>query len=64
MSKNKEAIFFFTYQSKNSQGDVIQYFPKEKTLKEFFEWTQVERKKLEESKNSGIILLDIKFITK
>jgi hypothetical protein len=49
--KKKETIFYVSLSyidnKRNITADRQQYFPEEKTLKEFFVWCQLERQKFE-----------------
>lgn len=65
----KETIFYVsfrhTYGAKEITRDEEEYFPLEKTLKEFFDWMQQKREEFKEYHSvSSCVITNIQFIQK
>lgn len=57
-----ESIFFATFRWSNQAGDRQQYNSDKKELRDFFEWVQSERKKIEKEHGTTCIVENMNII--
>lgn len=62
----KETIFFAVFESNTSQGQItadrVGYFSDKQSLKNFFDWLDSERKKLESDYSRNFVIKNTNFI--
>ena len=54
-----ETIFFASFRWGNQQGDRQTYFTEEKSLKEFYDWVQEHREKIEKEFKTNCTVISI-----